>query len=180
MKKMGNTSIDTQIIGYVSRHPGSSFTDIMRTLSLQESTLRYHLSKFEKKGLLSSRKIGKKRCYFSRTMDFGKDGSHEGLSRQQERVLALIKHQPGISRVDIIAKLPFGGSSVTAILNSLMKKGMVRKVSNEDSTGYEEISRKELKKRIFKQLVIRLVNGEIDELTFKEMVKEIDLMDRSL
>ncbi|MBN1389666.1 MAG: winged helix-turn-helix transcriptional regulator [Candidatus Thermoplasmatota archaeon] len=164
--------ISSQILRYVSRHPGSSFSEIMDSLGLSESTLRYHLERFERKGVMVSRKIGVKRCYF--TVSDPEEVVPYGLSVLQRRVLKCINYNPRISRKDIVRRTNIASSSVAEILTSLVKKGKIVKIRVDGRILYEYVSRKQLKERVFKLLVIRLVNGEIDEHVFNELVEELD------
>ncbi|MBN1539167.1 MAG: winged helix-turn-helix transcriptional regulator [Candidatus Thermoplasmatota archaeon] len=166
--------ISEKVIRYISKHPGSSFSEIMRTLGLNESTLRYHLEKFERDGLITSKKIGRQRCYFSLEEKVGVGSKGGGLTVIQKRVLNCIREHPRISRKEIINRINGPPSTVTEALGSLMKSGKIVKVRTDVKIGYEHVSKKELKNRLFKRLVVRLVNGEIDEHVFNELVEELD------
>jgi predicted transcriptional regulator len=166
--------VDDQIMRYISRYPGSSFSEIMDSLFMNESTLRYHLEKFERKSLLYSKKIGKRRCYFCRSDDTRSKKMGYGLTVLQKRVLSVITSDPGVTRKEIMNRISIPGSSLTEILNTLMKKGCILKKRDDNKVGYEIISKEQLKAKIFKQLVIRLINREIDEQVFKELSDELD------
>jgi len=171
---MESGNSDVRILRYIIRHPGSSFTDIMDTLVLNESTLRYHLEKFERKGLLTSKKIGKKRCYFSKSMSHRSGEKEERMNVLQKRVWNLIRNDPGITRKEIMGSISISRSDATDVLNYLQKSGEISRSSSGRGKGYQVISRKRLKDRIFKQIVIRLISGEIDEKLFNELVNDLD------
>ena len=123
---MGNGSVDIQIMRYVSLHPGSSFSDIMRTLSLHESTLRYHLEKFERRGIMASKKIGRRRCYFPLSNTLESIGSKYNEKLHQRRILHMIQQKPGITTKELSRDLSLSVKNVNSILNSLSRKGMIR------------------------------------------------------
>jgi DNA-binding MarR family transcriptional regulator len=147
----------------------------MRAISIHESTLRYHLEKFERRGFLSSKKVGRRRCYFSYKGECI-SAEENKLSVKQKRVLHLIRSDPGITRKELRNKIAISGSDLDKILNRLVKMGKILKIRAKGAVGYELISKKKLKGKIFKQMVFRLINGEIDEATFIELLKELDNM----
>jgi predicted transcriptional regulator len=162
------------IINFLKHHPGSSFSIIMKNTELKESTLRYHLEKMERKNEVVSKKVGKKRCYF-----YGKHGERiqepgSGLTNVQKRVLTIIQENPRISRKEIMKYTGIPGSKLSAILSRLLSMQKIVKVRMDGRVKYEYVSPNGLKERLFKQLVLRLIHGEIDEVTFRELVDEMD------
>ena len=156
------------VIRYVNHHPGSTFTDIRETLGMKESTLRYHLEQAEKGGEINSRKVGRERCYFPTSQV-----DRQNLNRGQRRILNIIKNNSRITIREIRYMIGKPGKKISNDLMVLEKRGMIERIEVEGVIGYREVTKKMVKDRIFKQLVIRLVKEEIDERTFRDLVDEL-------
>ncbi|MGA1822599.1 MAG: hypothetical protein ACMUIG_08725, partial [Thermoplasmatota archaeon] len=85
---------------YVKTHPGASMPDMMRILQIPEGTLRYHLDYLVRKEKIDTAIRGSRRCYFP--AELSGSGTFPGvdpstLTREQIRIIDVVKRNPGIS-----------------------------------------------------------------------------------
>jgi hypothetical protein len=55
-----------------------------------------------------------------------------------------------------------------------MELGIVRKITNQNTVYYEYISEGQMQFEIAKALAIKLLNGEIDNKTFMELIAKLE------
>ena len=83
------------IFNYISSHPGASFGNIKKFFDMNDSTLKYHLNYLEHTKKISSKREGRRRCYYC-TMKSVVDHapillSTPTLTTTQQLILNLIK-----------------------------------------------------------------------------------------
>ena len=154
--------------------PGVSFGRLMISLRLNEGTLRYHLSYLERKELVYSRKEGRRRVYFTSACPELSLDVERGLSREQRRVLNLIKESPGIGHHEILSYLNINRKDLKGIIRKLESEKLIWEVENGNGVCYEYITRERLVNEILLDLVERFLKGEIDQTTFLNIKRWLD------
>ena len=154
--------------------PGVSFGVLMRSLGLNEGTLRYHLSYLERKQLVYSRKEGRKRIYFTSACPVLAPDIERDLSRDQTRVLNLIKESPGMNQGELLSHLNIHRRDLRDIIKKLESERLIWEVENGNGVCYEYITRERLVKEILLDLVERFLKGEIDQATFLNIKRWLD------
>jgi len=112
------------IKGYIMVHPGDTYTDIKRNLSLNDGALTWHLMKLEKAELIKSRIRGARRLYFPANMPLPfEDGGD--LHEIEKRMLQMVKTDPGMT-VKVLAE-ELGVSSQIPLyhMRKLSQRGLV-------------------------------------------------------
>lgn len=169
-----------KIYNHILAYPGVSFNIIKNVLNLTESTLRYHLKYLEGKNEIKSSKTGKIRCYYPvhRTILESKTESKSGqykLNITHERLINLIKHQPGITQKELIMKTRLKKMTIIYNIKKLVKLDLVQKEKNGKIIHYYYMTDEELRKKILGKLIKKLIDHEIDEHTFLVIKKRLDL-----
>lgn len=157
------------VLNYVQSHPGSSVPEMMRVLQVPEGTLRYHLDYLARKDRLNSGIRGSKRCYYP--AELSGSGSFPGidpssLTKEQVRILNAVKGNPGITRREISEATNLEGKDISRSLRKLKGTGIIWQIQNGGEPGYEYITDEGLKREMLKLLVMKLLEGNIDEDTF--------------
>jgi predicted transcriptional regulator len=149
--------------------PGISFGDLMRSLQMNEGTLRYHLNHLERRELIRSKKEGVRRLYFATILSPSTDGHNTDLSRDHKRVLTLIRRHPGIKNPDLLSSIDLARNDLNRIIRKLKSEHLIWEVENGNGIGYEVITRKRLIEEMLLDLVERFLKGEIDQTTFMRL-----------
>jgi predicted transcriptional regulator len=163
------------LIEHIRDRPGISFSRLMILLGLNEGTLRYHLNYLERKEMVRSRKEGSRRVYFTSEMSPSPDKWNGGLTKDQNRVLSIIRKHPGIKPKDLHATTELSRRGLKNIILKLKKEHIIWEVENGNGPGYEIITRERLKEEMLLELAERFLKGEIDQSTFlhlKEWMEE--------
>ena len=103
-------------------HPGDTYTDIKRTLNLNDGTATWHLQRLEKEALVKSRTEGSRRRYYPAGVRLPDEDGGE-LHEIQRRLLQAVKGDPG-KPVRILAE-ELGLSSQLTLYH-------LRKLASED------------------------------------------------
>jgi len=166
------------IFRHITHHPGVSFGVIRRVFGLAESTLRYHLNYLESHQEIKSFIDGRnKRYYPNREYIFSpraepEQSAHQ-LSRTQERLIKNIQAAPGITQKELIQKTRLKRITIAYNIRKLLDFGVVRKEPNGRNVCYYYISDAELREKILKRLITKLLNDEIDEKTFLALKRKL-------
>ncbi len=101
------------------------------------------------------------------------------LSRTQKRLLNLIKNNPGITRKELLKNIDVDRRSLSANLRKLEDYKIVWKIENNGAgiPGYEYITQKKLKQMVYKRLLMRLLDDEIDEDQFHKVKAKLESLD---
>mgnify|MGYP001029006760 CR=1 FL=1 len=155
------------LLRYLSENPGSTILILSSALRINKSTLRYHLRYLDDKDeIFSVKRRGKRRYYLK-----GKENHPvNDITRNQERVLTLIRSKPGITRKQIRSQMNLTSRSLTYVLKSLRGDQLIW----EDKGKYTAVTPENLADRMLVVLVKKLLNGRIDEETFLAMKEEIE------
>lgn len=154
------------LLNYLKENPKATIHMISSALRVNKSTLRYHLRYLEKKGEISSCIDKGKRKYFNKKNISGRCGS---ISRNQERVLNIIKSSPGISRNGIKSRISITSKEMTYVIKTLRKKNLIIDCGDK----YKAFGGSEMEERMLVVLAKKLLEGKIDEDTFHALKHEI-------
>ena len=176
MKKSEDMDHDTRdsLLDRISETPGISFGDLKRALDINEGTLRYHLRYLERKELIYSRKRGRKRLYFTSFYPERSADIHRRLTREQRRVLNLIRKTPGIDQDGIFSHLNIHRKDMRYIIKKLQDEHLIWEIENGNGVFYEYITRERLVDEILIDLVERFLRGNIDQRTFLNIKRWLD------
>ncbi|MBN1539172.1 MAG: hypothetical protein JW939_03435 [Candidatus Thermoplasmatota archaeon] len=162
------------LLDRIRETPGISFGALMRSLELNEGTLRYHLTYLERKELIYSRKKGRRRVYFTSACPSLSSGVHRKLTREQRRVLNLIKESPGIDQGSLLSSMNIHKKDLRGIITKLQDEHLIWEIENGNGVSYEYITREKLVNEILLDLVERFLKGEIDRNAFLSIKRWLD------
>jgi predicted transcriptional regulator len=159
------------LLDHIISNPGIRFTDLMRNLSINESTLRYHLRVLVKgERIRSNMRKGMKRYYpFGYGYSKIKTGlmlERTNLDQNHEKVLRIIEGEPMINQKELSRRSGFGRFRIRRIVNKLMDMRLVRKRCQGKKVHYTKTSREELRKEVLRALISDLLRDNIDEETY--------------
>jgi predicted transcriptional regulator len=170
------------IFNHIFNYPGVSFNVLKNIFELTDGGLRYHLDYLEKHEKINSELAKGARCYYpsdngfsisTSQKSYGISGLHR-LTSQQERILDVIRHHPGIHQKDLIFKTKLTRFQVSKNLHKLQGLNLIKKNRTEGQVCYEYVPDDELKYKLMKRLVIKLLKGEIDEAAFLELKRKLE------
>jgi len=164
------------LFNYIKSHPGVTFGKLREVYDLTDGNLRYHLGYLEKKRMVKAKYKGGKKVFYPEGMS-GAGIEHPGegaLNREQRRILKVVKQYPGITRKEISQITNLGRSKLDSNLKRLRDQGIIRRYEEDGVVLYEYTSKKDLKREMFKLLVIKLIRDEIDEETFNVLKDELE------
>jgi uncharacterized membrane protein/DNA-binding MarR family transcriptional regulator len=105
-----NNRLRKRIYVYVQNHPGEHFRSILTHLNLTNGTLAHHLYTLEKENLIRSQRDGLYRRFYPAGYQI--DPGHISLTSIQQRIMDLVKEEPGLSQKEISQKLELSNSTV--------------------------------------------------------------------
>lgn len=170
------------IYNYIISHPGTSFGEIQKVFDLNTSTLRYHLVYLERGGKIDSQHKGKHRCYYGKNKnkplsELYVERNEKSLTDIQKRILTLIQQKPGIRLQDLQYLTKVKMKNLNYNIQKLSELKLIWKVKGNGVAGYEYITREKLRDQMLNRLILRLVSDEIDEESFKKIMKKLEDMD---
>ena len=172
------------IYNHIMAHPGVSFIILKDVFNINESTLRYHLNYLEKNEKINFSLETGKRYYYPHTgnnqvVQTQGNSTASGfdtikLTAVQEKITATIKRYPMINQKELIDRTRINRITLNKNLDKLNDLCIVRKIPNGNKINYEYIDNKQLRYKILKRLLIKLLHNEIDENTFLELKRKLD------
>jgi predicted transcriptional regulator len=175
-----DNEIRRMIFNHIMTYPGVTFNILKNIFGLTDGGLRYHLDYLEKCDKISTGVDKGIRCYYpnQNSVNVPKSSSEVlepyKLTPQQEHILDVIKLNPGLNQKELVIRTRMNRFQVSKNLKKLMNLNVVRPYKNSRNTCYEYIPDEELKFKIIKRLVMKLLRDEIDEVSFLKLVKELD------
>lgn len=109
-----------EIYEHVEANPGVHYSGIKRDLGLANGTLSHHLRILEDRKLLTSRREGRRKCFY--LPDRGDRGSP---SDTRTRILRLIRNQPGLSQAQVAQQLGTSRQNINYHVSLLEDEGLV-------------------------------------------------------
>lgn len=168
----------SQLTDLIKKEPGLSLMEIVRSLGLKESTLRYHLKYMEKKRIVESENIDGKKRYFSAGAKHKRKRKRErieiGLSEKQSRLISIIGDNPGIDQKKLCILSRFNRFMVSYYLEKFEKLGLVNKKRSGKNVRYFKVDEEELRKKIISAMVEDLSEGKMDEERFLQLLNYLN------
>ncbi len=158
------------IYNYIQENPGVPFPTLMHVLDLNKGTLRYHLNYLRKNDRIYSTKENGHKCYFCAESGKSKTSKYAG------RVLDLIKDGDGLTRKELSELSGMDRKTLTAAIKELKQKHLICQRKEYGEVCYEPITRAQLKQKMYRLLVKKLADGDIDEATFLELEGQLNSM----
>ena len=111
-----------RIFNYVMENPGRHLRGIMKELDVPNRTLRYHLEKMIKEGILVSRSRGIFKFYYP----VGSEIDTKQLTPTQQKVIELLRDKPMMT-MDLAVEMGRARTSVIYHLDKLREMGFVER-----------------------------------------------------
>jgi predicted transcriptional regulator len=169
------------LITHITTYPGVTFKTLKKVFVIPDSTLRYHLNYLEKKGEIKTKLESNQRCYYpvdslvlDKNADMESTTRAKKLTKLQERIIFVIKGNPWISQKDLATKTKLKRFILKYYLKRLIEFGIVQRKKIGREVCYRYISEKELRKKVLRRLILKVLNNEIDEHTFIELKKLLE------
>jgi DNA-binding MarR family transcriptional regulator len=96
------------------------------------------------------------------------------LTKLQERIIFVIKSTPGISQKELAGRTKLKRFMLKYYLKRLIDFGIVQKRRSGREVCYRYISDLELRKKVLRKLILKVLNNEIDEHTFIELKRLLE------
>lgn len=116
-----------RLVQLIQAEPGVHFQDLVRRAGLSNGAAVHHLGKLAGAGLVSSRPLGRYTCYFPGPSPDRSSLVAAPVTRSDgaRRILAELTAQPGLSGVDLAARLGVQPSTITYHVKRLQEAGLV-------------------------------------------------------
>lgn len=114
-----------ELIGYIRKNPGASFSSIRNDMMMGNGQLTEHLVKLESGLFIKSRKIGSRKCFYPRDFDLSKVPPESGHPIQGQ-IVDLLKDNPGLNQKELASVLGLPRKTVGYHMNSLVLNRRVR------------------------------------------------------
>lgn len=124
--------IRKRIYEFIAKHPGKHYRAILSDLGLSMGVLTYHLNTLERGGMISSSQDGVYRRFY---LSGRKAELRRFLSKIQQRIVAVVEQNGGISQARIAQTLELSRPLVNYHLHVLQDAGLVRLVPHGRETG---------------------------------------------
>jgi predicted transcriptional regulator len=164
-------SVRDEILDHISDYPGITFASIRRAFRMNEGTLRYHLDHLVKEEKIKQTEKGERKYY---SLDGSKKRRIEGLSKDQTRVLMIIKGNPGISSSRIRVLTGLGREETKYIIRKLKDRRFIFRTGSGKDPRYQFITKEDLANEMMRIILERSMNGEMDKKTFDILKAKID------
>lgn len=170
-----NGDIRNLLYNHINKYPGITFQLLKSAFRIPEGTLRHHLNQLQKQGKIVQEKRKNERCYYSSfRRRYPQCPEDIKLSEPQERLMEIINENSGISRKEIMTRVQMDRKTLTYHLKRLKKLKLIWKVDQGGSEGYEMITRQKLKDEMFRLLVKKFVDGDIERESFFQLMKVLE------
>lgn len=164
-----------KLFDFISENPGATFQLIRNFMDIPEGTLRYHLQTLQTSKRIKGERKGKNLCFYSSFKKNHPECPHRvKLTSKQNTLLDLIDNFPGATRKELMTRSRFSRREINYCLRRLQDLKLVWKIETGDGEGFEVITRDRFKDEMFKILVDRYLNGELDRNRFKSLKEKLD------
>ena len=168
------------IYSHIIAHPGVSFNVLKEVFGLASGTLRYHLDYLKRAEKISFDPERGRRNYYPHhseavvtRMKINNVQTFK-LNSLQELIVNTLKNNSRINQKRLTKLIGVNRFVLRNNLNKLIDLGMVKKVIKGKNVYYKYISNGHMQYEILKTLVMKLLNGEIDEQTFLELKNKMN------
>ncbi len=170
------------IYNFISTHPGSSFNIIKNFFDLNKSTLSYHLNYLERNKNISSKREGRRRCYYcthhiEHSSHLFVNEEQAGLTVTQQNLVKIILDNKGITNKELISRTKLNRKNLYYNIKKLREKKLIWAVKSSGILGYEYVTKEKLQHEMAKTLISKLLSNEIDEETFLKIKRKLEKMD---
>jgi predicted transcriptional regulator len=172
--------IRRMLYNHIITYPGVTYSVLKNIFGLTDSALRYHLDYLEKCERITSGMDTGIRCYYPHEKNViaskisTENNEVHKLTQQQEQILETIKFYPGINQKELVNRTRINRFQVSKNIKILQNMNLVNQYRLEKNICYEYVPDEEMKFKMIKRLVIKLLKNEIDEETFLRLVKKMD------
>ncbi|HLF05635.1 MAG TPA: carboxypeptidase regulatory-like domain-containing protein [Thermoplasmata archaeon] len=125
-EKMLDHFVRGRIFGLIQATPGLSYSDLRRLTGVGNGTLGYHLWCLEKTEYVFSRREGKLKAYYPK--GFNAPDRGRMLSDPQQRIMEVVKLEPGVSQSDVARALGTTRQHVNFNVKHMERLGVMRVV----------------------------------------------------
>ena len=181
---MGDSVLENKlrrmIYNHILRYPGVSYNTLKEIFELTDSSLRYHIYYLEKNNKITSGMENNNRCFYAHPASVSillksqQSVESQKLTLDQERILDIIMHNPGIHQKELVARTRMNRFKVMRNLNTLKNLNLIKNSKDQNMVCYEYIPDVEMKFRIIKGLMVKFLKNEIDEATFLKLKRRLD------
>lgn len=168
-------NIRSLLLDHIEENPGISFQVLVSVFKVPEGTLRHHLRQLQRSKKIVKEKKRNIRCYYSYlSKKFLRCKGKVHLTRDQEILLDLILDDPGITRKQLMRSTRLKRDMLTYNLKRLTDQDLIWKIDTGGTTGYEALTDESVKGEMFRVLVKKFLNGDIDRDTFFHLMDELE------
>ncbi len=120
-----NHRIRAEIMDLLWAVPGLTEAELASELGIPRSTVRWHLFVLESRGLLATRRVGRRVVYFPPGREAEALRNSAARKRGNREIVRLLKEEPGLTAEEIARKLGASLGSVERRLRELQAAGVV-------------------------------------------------------
>jgi predicted transcriptional regulator len=172
--------IRRKLFNHIVSYPGVSLHSLKELHELSDSNLRYHIHYLEKNDKIISEINNGVNYYYPHPSSLRIPQKSQQLlesyklTREQEKILTIIMQNPSINQKGITVLSKLNRFKVSRCINSLKQLGLVKNKQVGNMVCYEYIPDTEMKYKILRGLIVRLIKNEIDEETFLRIKKRLE------
>jgi DNA-binding MarR family transcriptional regulator len=166
-------TVRDEILDHISDYPGISFNSIQKAFKLSDGTLRYHLDHLIRTEKIKQTDKGERKYY---SIDGSCKRRIEGLSKEQIRVLMVVKSYPSISNTRLRKLTGLDRAATKKVIRKLVSRQFIIRTGSRKDPCYEYISEEALAGEMMAIIMEKTIKGEIDRRTFKKLKAKIEEM----
>lgn len=125
----------------VAENPGIAVEELRREVAVGYGTVCHHLDTLQRNGLVTSRKVGRRRCYFVPGAVDADEMASVGVAgtRAATRLIEIVAAEPGLTQSELAARLGVADSSVRYQAKRLLAHERLRAEREGRSVRYYPI-----------------------------------------
>lgn len=161
----------------IMKTPGISFRELLDVVGCSEGTLHYHLGYLQKKDIIRKEMRRGNRCYYCHDQKADEDfipTSSMDFNRLQKQILVVVEEEPGINQKELCLKTRTNRFILSYHLNRLIQLGHISKEREGRKIIYYRMDEEEMKRKLLLKLVDELLDGKLDEDTYKKLKRKIN------
>ena len=119
-------STKDRVYGFIVRHPGSYFREVLRSLGIGTGNLQYTLEALEREGRITTIRVGSYKHFYSSDMDEEKKKILGVLSQESPRdILLFLARKPGACQTDVAREIKCSSPTARWYLVRLESLGLI-------------------------------------------------------